>query len=308
MVPATLIVLCLLLLLCLSQLSSASAEADLPAHGRFTKVSGGRIHWVEEGSGPPIVMIHGLGGNLYNFTHSLSGLLAADARVISIDRPGCGWSERDDPALGDLAEQARMIAEFIAAEGLEKPLIVGHSLGGSLALALALDHSEQISGLVLLCPATQPVEKTPRPFKGIDIPIRALVPPLGHGVAGAMAPAMERQVLRDVFAPDPVPEDFGLRGGARLARRCAAFISAAGDLALSRGGLERIAAREAELSVPIAVLFGGSDAILKPEKHGRAFAERTGATYGELDGRGHMIPVTAAAECADFIRAQMAQR
>ena len=122
-----------------TQFVGASAASASPRRGKMTKINGGRIHWVDEGSGQPIVMIHGLGGNLNNFTYSLTSELTNEYRVIALDRPGCGWSERDGIDQATLPEQARMIAEFIEAEGLGKPLIVGHSLGGAIAETLGAE-------------------------------------------------------------------------------------------------------------------------------------------------------------------------
>jgi pimeloyl-ACP methyl ester carboxylesterase len=117
----------------ITQFVGYSAEASNPRKGKLTKVTGGSIHWMDEGTGPAVVMIHGLGGNLQNFTYALTPELTDTFRVIAIDRPGCGWSTREGAAQATLPEQARMIAEFIATEKLGKPLVVGHSLGGAIA-------------------------------------------------------------------------------------------------------------------------------------------------------------------------------
>jgi alpha-beta hydrolase superfamily lysophospholipase len=60
----------------------------LPPQGQFIDIEGTRIHYVDRGQGPAIVMIHGLGGQLRNFTHSLLDRLADEFRVVVIDRPG----------------------------------------------------------------------------------------------------------------------------------------------------------------------------------------------------------------------------
>ena len=85
---------------------AAAAKAAVPKIGKTTKVRGGEIHWVESGQGRPIVMFHGLGANLRNFTYALTGKLDGDFRVIALDRAGCGWSERDGAAQATLPEQA----------------------------------------------------------------------------------------------------------------------------------------------------------------------------------------------------------
>ena len=107
-----------LLITGITQIVSAAAAAKLPAKGKLTPVNGGKIHWIEEGQGPPILMVHGLGGNLHNFTYALAKQLSDRFRVISIDRPGCGWSTRGGIERALLDEQARMVAEFIEVESL----------------------------------------------------------------------------------------------------------------------------------------------------------------------------------------------
>ncbi|NRB36198.1 MAG: alpha/beta hydrolase [Rhodobacteraceae bacterium] len=286
----------------ITQLVGSSAAAASPRRGKMTTLSGGKIHWFDDGAGLPIVMIHGLGGNLNNFTYALTKELSGEFRTIAIDRPGCGWSERDGPAQASLPEQARMIAEFIKAEGLGQPLVVGHSLGGAIAEVLALNHPDQVGALALLCPATNRVEVLPKAFKGIDIPKPALIPVIGHSLAGAMSVLTEKQVFAEVFKPEPIAPEFLERGGGMLGRRPASFIAAAQDLAYSRASVDDILGREAELTLPIGVLYGAVDNILDPDHHGKSFADKTGATYEELPDRGHMIPLTAPKDCADFIR------
>jgi pimeloyl-ACP methyl ester carboxylesterase len=296
------IVLLVLLLTVITQFVGMSAASEVPRKGKMTRVRGGKIHWVETGKGKPVVMIHGLGGNLHNFTYALTDAIKGDFRAISIDRPGCGWSERDGPAQASLPEQARMIAEFIEKEDLGKPLIVGHSLGGAIAETLALNHPDQVGALALLCPATDDVGKVPDAFKGIDVPQPWLVPIIANVLAGAASLLSEKKIYAEIFAPEPVPDDFLHRGGGILGRRPEGFIAAAQDLARARASVKDILGREAELKMPIGVLFGASDNILDPSAHGKTFADKTGGSYAELDGRGHMIPLTAPEDCAAFIR------
>src|SRR5215469_3242811 len=118
-------------------------ECALPPQGRFIDIDGARIHYLDEGSGPAVLLIHGLGGQMRNFTHSLTGKLKNEFRVIVLDRPGSGYSTRPGNASAAIGTQAHTISRFIEALGLEKPLVVGHSLGGAISLALALNHPGQ---------------------------------------------------------------------------------------------------------------------------------------------------------------------
>ena len=110
---------------------AAEAERLVPPSGKFVTVGGNRIHYVEKGEGPPILFIHGLGAHLHHFRHPLFEAFGPGYRLIALDRPGSGYSVRAAGATARLPEQASVISGFIEALGLEKPLLVGHSLGGA---------------------------------------------------------------------------------------------------------------------------------------------------------------------------------
>lgn len=281
---------------------AAAAKAAVPKTGRMTSVRGGEIHWVESGQGRPIVMIHGLGANLRNFTYALTGKLEGEFRVIALDRAGCGWSARDGIKQSTLQEQARMIADFIEKEGLENPLIVGHSLGGAVALTLGLNHKEVVGGLALICPATQPIEDAPDVFKGLDISFAGVRKFIAHTVSGPMGLLMEKKIFGVVFAPEPIAPDFWVKGGGKLGRSPGAFIAASEDMVNGRESVEAVVGREGELTMPIGVLYAEADQILDPKLHGEHFAALSGADLKILPNRGHMIPLTAPDDCAAFIR------
>lgn len=121
------------------------AERQVPPDGRYIRVDGARLHYVDKGTGPAIVMVHGLAGQLRNFGYGMLDILAKDHRVILVDRPGSGYSTADEDREPNIVEQAAIVARFIEALGIDRPLLVGHSLGGAIALALALDHPDRKS-------------------------------------------------------------------------------------------------------------------------------------------------------------------
>src|SRR5262249_20597449 len=164
-----LIILLLLGLVLFTAWTAHQVEANLPPCGKFIDVDGVRLHYVDKGRGPVLLLIHGLSGQVLNFTHSLLGRLGHDFRVVILDRPGSGYSLRPDEALAPLAAQARIISRFCQALGLERPVVVGHSLGGAVALALALDHPDQVGALALIAPVTHRPESVPPPFDGLAI-------------------------------------------------------------------------------------------------------------------------------------------
>lgn len=279
-------------------------EAEVPRVGRVREVDGGAIHWIAAGSGRPILFIHGFGGQMQHFTYGLAQQLVDDFKIVAIDRPGCGWSERDGQAQASIRVQANMIAEFLRAEGIERPVVVGHSLGGAIALSLALDHPEQVGALALLCPLTHPMAHEVGAFKGMEIGSPGLRRFLSNTVTTLIGVRTGEAVLRAVFEPEaPVP-DFPIRAGGLLGLRPKSFRAASEEYMAVPRAIETQAKRyDDELKTPGGVLFGAEDKILPPAEQGEVLARKVqGFAFETLDGCGHMIPITQPEACADFIR------
>lgn len=281
----------------------------VPQAGQVQPVRGGSVHYVDLGpkDAPVLVMIHGLSGQLQHFTYALSGLLTDEFRIIAVDRPGCGYSAREETALALPGAQGRMIGEALDALGIENPVLVGHSLGGAVALAMAMDRPEKTRALALLCPATQPQSEAPEVFRGLMVKTAWLRQVIGKTIAVPMAAATKDKVLAMVFQPEAAPADFMIKAGAALGMRPAGFITASEDvIGLIAEGETQAARYTDELTVPGGILFGASDAILSPVLHGHTMAAH-GLEYETLEGRGHMIPMTAPEDCAGFIRRMAAK-
>lgn len=277
------------------------AEQLVPPDGQFADVKDGRLHYLAIGEGAPIVLVHGLGGQLRNFTYALSELLSPHHRLILVDRPGSGYSTyRGDGNCG-LAAQAAMIVELMDQLGLDQPLVVGHSLGGAVALAMALGHPGKIGGLALLAPLTQPIDAVPQVFKALDLssPIARTV--LAWTLAAPAGRLGADAANAEVFGPEPFPVDFETRGGAALTLRPEAFVAACEDVEAARKEMPGIAARYGELSIPVGIMFAAGDLLLDPSVHGQpTVAAIKGAELKMIEG-GHMFPLTQPQVTADWI-------
>lgn len=283
------------------------AEEMVPAEGKFADVEGACLHYVDlnpEAEGPAIVMVHGLMGQLRNFSHSLAARIAADHRVILVDRPGWGHSSLSGPRPG-IAAQARMIAALIEQLELEKPLLVGHSLGGAVSLALGLDRPELVRGLALIAPLTQAIDTVPPVFKGLLAPA-ALRPVLAWTLVVPMGLRNGPATAAAIFAPDPVPGDFALAGGGALAVRPKSYMAGSFEVRAAPGEMAALTARYGEMRVPVAILYGRGDAVLDPALNGeKTAAEIPGATIDLIEG-GHMLPVTKPTETEAWLRRVLA--
>jgi pimeloyl-ACP methyl ester carboxylesterase len=288
--------------------TARQVEKRLPPRGTFIDLDGARIHYLDEGSGPPLLLIHGLAGQMHNFTHSMLGKLKGDFRVVILDRPGNGYSARPSDASAAIGAQARVVARFCQALGLERPLVVAHSLGGAIALALALNHPEQVAGLALLAPVTHQPERVPPPFDGLAIASPRLRRLIAWTLATPLSIVNRQRALATLFGPQPVAGDFAVKGGGLLNLRPCSFIGASTDLMAAHSDLGEMPGRYKELTMPIGILYGTDDRILDPVLHGKGLAAKAaGADLELIDGGGHMILITAADQAAAFI-ARMARR
>jgi pimeloyl-ACP methyl ester carboxylesterase len=284
-------------------------QSLVPPVGRFMEVGGQRLHLVDSGekagqSEPPLVFVHGLLGQLNHFSFALVERFP-ERRVVLIDRPGSGYSQGAQPQT--LAGQAAILAETIARLGLRKPLVVGHSFGGAVALALALDHREKLGGLALIAPLTLMVAKPPKPFAALSNRSRLSLW-FGAWTLGPVATLMRSHVARDeVFAPDPMPARFWNDGGGLLGARPSALLAASGDIVTQPREMPQMMLRYGALDLPIGVLFGSGDRVLDPHAQGEGFcAIAPDAELTRIAG-GHMLPVTRPAETEAFIRGVLAR-
>jgi len=278
------------------------AESLVPVLGQFVEIDGNRIHYVEKGQGPAILFVHGLGGQLHHLRHPLFDKLDG-YRLIALDRPGSGYSVRAAGASARLTEQARVIAQFIDRLDLDRPLLVGHSLGGMVSLTIALEHPEKISGLALLSPLTHQGEGVPPEFAALNIRSPLLRRVLAHTVAIPTAAKYAEQTLAFVFGPQTPPPDYAVDGGAFLGLRPSHFDASASDFVAIAEDLPALQTRYGELKMPVGILFGTEDRVLDHQLQGLTMpALIAGLDLEILEGIGHMPQYAATEKVVAFIR------
>lgn len=140
--------------LALAMRLDGSAAADRPPdapRARTVRAGGIDTFTLEAGAGPPVVLLHGLGATNASMLPTLVAL-ASDHHVLAPDLPGFGDSAKP-PVVYEPAMFAGWLADYLDALGVPKAVLIGNSMGGRIAIELALRHPERVAGLVLYAPS-----------------------------------------------------------------------------------------------------------------------------------------------------------
>ena len=280
---------------------AAKALGAVPSCGKFVTISTGKLHYLSKGTGPDVLLIHGLSANLRHFDMGVIDALATSYRVTAIHRPGAGYSDRPDEAPANLLAQAGYVHEAIAALGLDKPLVVGHSLGGGIGLCLGLEHPEDTRGLALIAPICQPPHASIKAFEGMAMPA-ALRKPVSW-LAAARATIKNRDAnLAMVFGPEEVPPSFALRAGGILGLVPRHFQNMAKDYASANEDIGWMVSNYDRMQPPVHILTGDHDQILPAEHQALRLQAAHPQFRVEVIAGGHMLPATQPEATVDFIR------
>ena len=266
----------------------ARAEAAFPPEGQLLMIDGHRVHAVVTGSGPDLVMIHGSSGNTRDVTHRLAGRLAADYRVIVIDRPGLGYTDRINHTGASITQQAALLQKTAASLGADKPIVLGHSYGGAVALAWAVHHPDNISALVVLSGASKPWSTgLSTYYKILSNPILGpVVIPL---ITAFTSDARVERGIASVFAPQSPPDSYAAHFGPGLTLRRHSLRANALQRANLLAEVTRLHTRYGEISVPTEIVHGTADTIVSLSIHSEPLSEQIpGARLTRLEGIGHM--------------------
>ena len=266
------------------------AEREHPPRGRLIEVDGVRLHCVERGHGRPVVLLHGNVVSLEDFEASgVVEALARTHRVILFDRPGFGHSTRPRDRIWSPAAQGAVIQAALDRIGVERPVLVGHSMGTLVAMAMALDRPDRIGGLVLLGGYHYP---TPRVDAMAMVPVALPIvgDVLRYTVTALSSRAMIGGAARAMFAPNAVPALFFDVLSREMMVRPVQIRANAEDAALMMQSAADLAARYGELKLPLALIAGTDDAVVDPKALAeRLHAELPGSRLVLVPGSGHMV-------------------
>ncbi|HEX2545192.1 MAG TPA: alpha/beta hydrolase [Ramlibacter sp.] len=271
--------------------------------GEFTEVDGERLHYRTLGEGPPIVLVHGLGGETRNFDYLPLQELATRWRLVLVDRAGSGHSPRRDAHKAGIPAQARLVAGFIRAMDFQQPpLLVGHSLGGAIALAVALQEPQCIAGIALIAPLTHYPGGAPKPFGALEIRHPHARRFFAHTLAAPLAILTTPLALHALFGPDPAPRDFGVRGGGLRSLRPAAFVTSSTDMMAVEDQLPALQDHWGRIRLPVFLLHGEGDRVLDWREQAEGLRAKLPDAQVTVIPGGHMLPVTQAAATAAWLQ------
>jgi pimeloyl-ACP methyl ester carboxylesterase len=280
-----------------------NAEREHPPRGRFVAVEGAKLHYLEKGEGRPVVFLHGNVVTGEDF--DLSGLLDLASKrqfhAVAFDRPGFGYSDRPRGAMWSPARQADLFRRAFARLGIERPVIVGHSLGTLVALALALDHPDAVSGLVLLSGYYRPTLRA-------DVPLFSLpaIPVIGDLIRYTVGPLFGAALLplaaKSMFSPLPVPERFAKGFPHGMAIQPSQIRAEAQDTATMGPAVAAMQRRYLELCMPVVIMAGTMDRIVDHRKHTvRLHQQIAQSALRLVPGVGHMVHYAVPEQVVDAI-------
>ena len=260
------------------------AERTDPPKGRFLTVDGVRLHYVEHGDGSPVVLLHGNAVRLEDFIASgLIERLGAQHRVIAFDRPGFGYSERPRDRWWTADAQAVLLEQALARMRVEQPIVLGHSWGTLVVLALAARNAAAIRKLVLISGYYYPTAR-------LDVLVASppAIPVIGdvmrYTVDALLARLLLGRTVQAMFAPNLVPPHFLAALDREMLLRPSQLKANAEDAAYLIPSVARLRKAYRTLTTPAVILAGAADKVIDPDAHSRRL-------HGELPSSElHVVP------------------
>ncbi|WP_208349860.1 alpha/beta fold hydrolase [Pseudaestuariivita rosea] len=272
------------------------ATQSYPPTGRFVDVDGTRVHAHIEGRGPDLILIHGASGNTRDFTFDFVDRVKDRYRVIAFDRPGLGWTERlGDRQTGPIntraetpAQQARLLKAAADQLGVRDPIILGHSYGGAIALAWALEFSDHPAALVPVSAASNPWPGGLGPLYAVNSSRvgGAVVVPL----ITAFAPKDRAETaIAAIFAPQSPPQGYADYIGVGLTLRRETLRANAQQVNSLRPHVVDMSKEYPLIDIPVEIVHGAKDRIVPLDIHSTPLAQQIpAANLTILPDVGHM--------------------
>lgn len=253
----------------------------------YVATSQGRVAYRRAGAGPGLVLIHGALVTADDMVAALMASFAGSYDVVAFDRPGHGGSDQARDDQGSPWCHAAVIAEAWETLGMVRPIVVGHSFGGAVALSLAMTGAA--AGVVALAPICFPeirlehVVLAPHAVPGIGPPYARTA---GAGTDVAILPLLRNAMFLPQLMPDPYAAGFPFAWASRPSSMVA---NALDSYALFRA-LTLSTMRYPSCRTPVTILGGTRDLVVGNGRHGLIAARiMPAAEFQWVEGMGHMV-------------------
>jgi len=288
---ASILVVIFLVLVIGNIVFSFMAEQKNPPIGNFIECDRVRLHYLERGdrAAPCVVLFHGNGSLIQDFI--VSGLvdhLAARYRVVCFDRPGFGYSQRPLARVWTATSQAALFVKAFDQLGVRDPVLLGHSWGALVAVAIGLRDNYPVRGLVLASGYYFPTWR-------LDFWLMSgpAVPVLGDMMRYTLAPiiswAILPALLRKLFAPRSIPANFKNSFPVSLMLRPKQLRAAAEESAFLIPEAARLQSRYSDIRCPVHILHGTGDQLIEPEQARRLHQVVGRSDLHLVNDAGHMV-------------------
>jgi len=282
-----------------TRLLARSAEHRYPDVGGHVEADGVRLRYTEAGEGPPVVLIHGLLGSAFDFDIGLTDLGAERYRLVAFDRPGSGHSDDGGRRDQSPVRQAIVLHEAAQRLGLERPVLVGYSLGAPVAMAWAELFPADVAAVVSVSGHVMPYALWYAPLmRYLRLPL--VVPVASRTVCLPYGPALGHYVLRLACYPQPVPPRYA-KVALAVGLRPEPVRHAALDLDHVYVDLRLLADGYGQVELPVVVMGGVRDRIA-PFAESEAFRRHLpNARLIAVPDGGHALHVTHPSEVVKAI-------
>ncbi len=270
----------------------AAIEAAHPPSGQVLDVDGTPVHVHVSGDGPDLILLHGAGGSLRDFTFSLAPRLADRYRVIAMDRPGHGYTgtisaqTRRDGA--SPRQQAILLQGAARQLGVERAIVLGQSFGGSIAMAWALEDPAMTAAIVTVAGATMPWPG------GLGAAYHLNAGRVTGAVTVPLATAWTNEayitgVFERIFAPAPVPDGYVDHFAPMLSVRRGVLRHNARQVTGLFPHVTAMSGQYATITAPVELIHGTADTIVPAHIHSRPLSHLLpDVRLTLLEGAGHM--------------------
>lgn len=259
---------------------------------KFINVKGLEIRYVVEGEGEPIVLVHGMGCSVYSW-RKLIPLLSDEYKVYAFDLPGFGLSDKPADYDYSLKSQGEFVIDFLDAIGIDKAILLGHSMGGVIVGYATANHPERVTKLILNNPGYYS-GGAPEFLKYLFFPLDRISSRMFFNRD------FEREMLKIMYYDDSLATDETI-DAYLLAGKTPGAVDALTAMGRSEG-VKKYVGITNRIKVPTLIVWGKNDANIHFEDSKRLHNEIQGSEIIYIDNCGHMVPEEKPQEMAAAIK------